>query len=68
MRIYLVNIPEPVQYVIYAMTVAFDLRSKSSTCDLPDIYALAQGPQWSEGVKKERGTRRATDSIAVTQV
>jgi len=27
----LVNIPEPVQYVIYALTVPFDLRCESGT-------------------------------------
>ena len=31
--VYLVNIPEPVQYHIYAMAFPFDLRCKSATCN-----------------------------------
>ena len=31
MYVYLVNIPEPVQYVIYALAEPFDLRCESGT-------------------------------------
>ena len=30
-NIYLINIPEPVQYVMYALAVPFDLRCESGT-------------------------------------
>ena len=44
--IYLINIPEPVQYHIYAMAFPFGMRCDSVTCnsygmgmrDVPDIY------------------------------
>jgi len=47
--VYLVNIPAPVQYKIYALALPFDLRCESDTCnsytmaarDLPDIYTLS---------------------------
>ena len=31
-RVYLINIPEPVQHHIYAMAFPFDLRCESVTC------------------------------------
>jgi len=53
--VYLVNIPEPVQYKIYVLALPFDLRCESGTCytyitgtrALPDIYARALGPHTS---------------------
>ena len=44
--VYLINIPEPLQYHIYAMAFLFDIRCESVTCisyntgksALPDIY------------------------------
>jgi len=32
--VYLVNNPEPVQYVIYALAVPFDLRCESGTLEI----------------------------------
>ena len=51
MCVYLVNIPETVHYVIYALAVPFDLKCEGGTCytyttglsALPDIYAQARG-------------------------
>ena len=38
MCIYLVNIPEPVQYVIYFLAIPFDLRYESGTLLCKHIY------------------------------
>ena len=37
--VYLVNIPEPVQYKIYALALSFDLRCESGTL-LPPKYHM----------------------------